>query len=304
MALQTTRRSRRVNPKFSGDARADAAVKSILLSLFGYAQLNEKRILEQDSPVAIHAFRVALRRSRSLLAFSHGILPESRIRMARKTLAWVMADSNVIRDRQVMQAKLKNCAPELPTQCRKTFLTFRQLLQADIERELVHLRKQLQSKRYQSFKQSWEHYLGKQPPLRSRLYMASSPISRVSAQSIESAWSRVLEKGSHIKTDTPAEDIHKLRIACKKYRYCLEFFRPDERAEQELLALESLQDSLGELQDIAVQYGLIQGVRCNATLEPECLDALRAVLKNREQLLRQQALNEFHRFRQSRKHGL
>jgi len=129
----------------SGDTRADAAVKSILLRLFGNALLNEKRILEKDSPVAIHAFRVALRRSRSLLAFSHGILPESRIRSARKTLAWVMADSNVIRDRQVMQEKLKNSAPELPRQCRKTFLAFRQVLQEDIAHELVHLRKQLQA---------------------------------------------------------------------------------------------------------------------------------------------------------------
>ncbi len=288
----------------SGDTRADAAVKSILLRLFGNALLNEKRILEKDSPVAIHAFRVALRRSRSLLAFSHGILPESRIRSARKTLAWVMADSNVIRDRQVMQEKLKNSAPELPRQCRKTFLAFRQVLQEDIAHELVHLRKQLQSKRYQAFKQSWEHYLRKQPPARSRLYTASSPISRVSAQMIESAWSRVLEKGSHIKSHTPAEDIHKLRIACKKYRYCVEFFRPEESAAQELLALEGLQDSLGELQDITVQYGLIQAGRCHATLDPDCLDALYTLLLNREQVLRQQALSEFHLFRQNRKHGV
>jgi CHAD domain-containing protein len=299
MVLRSTMQS---IPRFSQDARADTAVKNILLKLFRIIETNEARILERGSPVAIHRFRVAVRRSRSLLSFSHGILPESRIRVARKSLAWVMADSNAIRDRQVMQGKLKAIQAELPGPCGKTFLAYRRYLQAEIEAELRHLQKQLQSKRYLHFKKTWLDYLLEKPPQRSGLSHAAVPIAQVSNQMIERAWSRVLEKGSHIKIRSPADEIHKLRIACKKYRYCVEFFTAPERAEQELLALESLQDSLGVFQDISVQHGLVEAALQTSALDPGCLQALQNLLNTQEQLTRRQAVNEFHRFRQSRRH--
>lgn len=213
-----------------------------------------------------------------------------------------MEDSNAIRDRQVMQGKLKTIQTELPGSCRKTFLSYRRFLQSEIDAELKHLQKQLQSKRYRNFKLAWLDYLLEKPSLRGGLSNASVPIAQVSQQMIERAWTRVLAKGSHIKVRSPAEEIHKLRIACKKYRYCVEFFTSPERAEQELLALESLQDSLGAFQDISVQHGLLKAAKSNKSLDTDCLQALDSLLKKHEQNLRREAVREFHLFRQSRRH--
>jgi len=66
----------------------------------------------------------------------------------------------------------------------------------------------------------------------------------------------VWKKGRAIRDDSPAAALHALRIDCKKLRYLLEFFRglyPREKVEGLVDALKSLQDNLGDFNDLEIQ---------------------------------------------------
>jgi CHAD domain-containing protein len=70
---------------------------------------------------------------------------------------------------------------------------------------------------------------------------------------------KVLKRGQHLSTATP-EELHRLRIACKKLRYSLELFQPvlkADEADRQLKYLNKLQESLGYLNDIAVGYTIL-----------------------------------------------
>ena len=65
-----------------------------------------------------------------------------------------------------------------------------------------------------------------------------------------------------IDDDSPDEALHRLRIDAKKLRYLLEFFRalyPPKEIGAVVGALKSLQDNLGDFNDLSVQQGAMRG---------------------------------------------
>jgi triphosphatase len=66
-----------------------------------------------------------------------------------------------------------------------------------------------------------------------------------------------------------AAQLHALRILAKKFRYSAEFFAPlydRQKAESFLAALSEVQDVLGQINDIAVAYRLLDGLAGDAAL--------------------------------------
>jgi len=82
---------------------------------------------------------------------------------------------------------------------------------------------------------------------------AARPISELSAERILKSQRRVLKGGQSLKT---AQNMHRLRIDCKKLRYLLEFFRslyPANDIGTLIQTLKQLQDCLGDYNDYCVQ---------------------------------------------------
>jgi CHAD domain-containing protein len=72
----------------------------------------------------------------------------------------------------------------------------------------------------------------------------------------------VLEDGRAVRPASPPRALHEVRIACKKLRYLMEFFRslfPAEAIAPLIKALKAFQDNLGEHQDLAVQQDQLRG---------------------------------------------
>jgi CHAD domain-containing protein len=95
------------------------------------------------------------------------------------------------------------------------------------------------------------------------------PIEGFAFEQLARRWRKVRNKG-RVVAKLGAHSRHKLRIQTKKLRYAAEFFaslftsrRAAKRRKQFLAALESLQDALGDLNDIAVHEKRIaaMGVR-------------------------------------------
>jgi len=72
---------------------------------------------------------------------------------------------------------------------------------------------------------------------------------------------KVCKIAQAINAATPDEEIHRLRIHCKKLRYLMEFFAPlfaEEAIKPLIKALKRLQDRLGDFNDYSVQRTFIR----------------------------------------------
>lgn len=282
--------------------RADVAIRHLLSHLFDIIEQNERIVVDTADAEAVHDFRVAIRRSRSLLANSHGILPRRVTEPARNNFAWLMSNSNRVRDLQVLLEKLDGFVEALPKACEEELHAFRLAVQKQLDLAIRQMQRQLGSIRYRRFKHKWQQYLQSSVPDQTSLPGARDDVAEAADRLIHAAWEKVLKKGRHIHPDSPSGEIHKLRIACKKFRYNLEFFSVPDAMEKEIGVLEDLQDSLGELQDIYVQRALFEDETLNRNMGKHCLHRLDSLLDKREKHLRKKAVKDFHAFRKSWKH--
>jgi hypothetical protein len=81
-------------------------------------------------------------------------------------------------------------------------------------------------------------------------------VAEVARRRLRKVLRRALREGEAIGADSPPEDLHALRKTCKKLRYLLEFFQslyPPRKVARLIKALKSLQDNLGDFQDLQVQ---------------------------------------------------
>jgi triphosphatase len=88
--------------------------------------------------------------------------------------------------------------------------------------------------------------------------LRETPVAAVAAEQLHRRWKKILKTGNSLDKLDPARR-HRLRIQTKKLRYAAEFFatafpsRKSTRRRKVFVAcLERLQDSLGDLNDIAV----------------------------------------------------
>src|SRR5690606_29300041 len=91
---------------------------------------------------------------------------------------------------------------------------------------------------------------------------AGKPVIKLARKRIGKRYKNALALGSAITGDSPDSDFHMLRIECKKLRYYLEFFEslfPGDEVKRAIKQLKSLQDNLGDFNDLHVQQGSIQG---------------------------------------------
>jgi CHAD domain-containing protein len=126
----------------------------------------------------------------------------------------------------------------------------------------------LDSERYHRFKegfagwfdrQQWE--LGELKKKQAKfLVMNLVPFSR---KLMDKQERKVLVAGSHVNRHAP-EEMHRLRIECKKLRYAAEFFRPLFVGMDTYIAqMRGLQDLLGLMNDVAVMRQLLDELLAN-----------------------------------------
>ncbi len=249
--------SGKLDIQLQGDMRADAAARHIAARLFATLQANEAGALDGLDSEFLHDFRVAVRRTRSLLDELKHVFPASLRQRFTAEFAWLGNLTGTLRDLDVYLLKFASYRAVLPSELRpaleplRTFLLYKQQ-QERVERLTVAL----QGKRYHKLKQRWQRYLdaplAKRPVARDAL----KRIDRVAHRRTWRTYKRILAAGQAINADSPPGELHALRKACKKLRYLMEFFQslyPPEQIQVAIKALKQLQDNLGDFQDLEVQ---------------------------------------------------
>jgi CHAD domain-containing protein len=206
----------------------------------------------------LHDYRVAIRRIRSLLTLVRKVFPAAVSRGLRRRFGELARDTNRLRDIDVYLLSEDHYRAQLPPGLRPELDPMFDELRRERKRELARLRRRWRSVSYREEMAAIDDWFAGDMPAGTR---ADSPIGALAAREVDRAYRRVAAAGLKVDEDTPHEDVHALRIECKKLRYLLEWFEPLFAAlpyRQVVRRLKRLQTVLGSFNDFSTQQLALQ----------------------------------------------
>jgi CHAD domain-containing protein len=270
------------------DARPDLGPTEVEASMsvgeVAYAVLrNQFLVLEAkepgtrlgEDPEDLHDMRVAVRRMRSAMKLFEAALPV-RAAALRRELKWLGTLLGAVRDMDVQLERLEGWGAEAEPAEREALASLRTLLEARRARARAELLRGLDARRYERLVARLRAMLALGPLRRSAAGRA--PVLIAGADIVEKAYRRVRKQARGLSEDSPAEELHELRIRCKRVRYALEFLEPvyGRPARRLVKRLVDLQDLLGEHQDAVVAIADLRSLAGDrrARLRPEAIFVL------------------------------
>ncbi|MGE5849077.1 MAG: CHAD domain-containing protein [Candidatus Methylomirabilota bacterium] len=239
------------------------AARRILRKQLGRMVAHERGTRDGRDIEELHDMRVAVRRMRAALRVFRRYLDMTAYKPFRKTLRRTGRTLGMVRDLDVFREKAQRYLDGLPVERRSELdplLAAWQTAHARARKAMLDL---LNSKAHAQFKKEFARFLatagaGAPPappegdaPLPDRVREAVPLLVVGSYAAVRAYEGRVEGK------DTPMPRLHQLRIAAKRLRYTLEFFREILPTEAEALIdrIKGLQEHLGNLQDAVVTCG-------------------------------------------------
>jgi CHAD domain-containing protein len=208
-----------------------------------------KKTLRNPGEEPIHDLRVAIRRLEQVLITFHEWFDERKLQATRRRLKTLFANAGAVRDCDVAiellgksgTGDVTNISDHLHLQRKRAqhrlVASMRGMLRQDVtsrwRSELFVLNPPLEDGEL-----SWDELAGQELPRRARDFFRSGARAR--------------------KKSSPA-DLHKFRIAAKKFRYTFELFESayGPTAESRLENLRDVQSVLGDINDIRIARKLI-----------------------------------------------
>jgi CHAD domain-containing protein len=247
------------------DDRVQPAGRVLPLVLEGYLvrfRSHERGVRTDEDPEELHDYRVTLRRTRSLLAAGHKVLPAEELALLRALATWMAGVTSPVRDLDVL-------LQDLPT--------FSDRITPELADGLDPLRRELRDRRADAFSDLVGALDGERYPVLLRRWQvmatvyrvgggepgpdAARPIGDVADELIWKSYKRMRRRGKAAMATDDRTEWHDLRKALKRFRYLVGAFAPlyDATAFAKVQRhLSDLQDTLGRLQDHHVQAALVE----------------------------------------------
>jgi len=253
--------SKSKSPPVSADQTVSESFASILRHNFENMERWEHTARSWADIEGVHQLRVTVRRMRSALPLFESAIPRSSDRHWREEMRWLAGELGLARDLDVFISEvLVSLDAKLPLKGADRFMRIAEQRRARAYEEQV--RGMLDSGRYRRFKEGFGAWLDsreweKTAQGAKRAERLSANIIPYARNRLDKQERRVLAAGSHVNRDKP-EEMHRLRIACKKLRYAAEFFQPLFTGMDVFIShMKGLQDLLGTLNDVAVTQNLL-----------------------------------------------
>ena len=214
-------------------------------------------VLSGRDPEDLHAFRVAVRRIRTLLREGGDVLPSDERSQFRSEFLWLGDITTPTRDADVLIADHPQFVEALGVDQRDWLGPVLEVFWS--HRAAVHeqMGTELRSRRRIEFGAAWAAWLDDDTRWSTTTGpMAGRPLAEVAATSVRDAHRRVIRHGRRVRSSSPAKSLHDLRKDAKRLRYLVESFAPvfdPEAVTRVTDPLRRLQDALGTFQDDAVQ---------------------------------------------------
>lgn len=267
-------------PRVQGTDPAGPVLRDILSEQLAIMQDRLPGVLSDTTPVFLHQFRVAIRRTRSALSqLSASIALEGRA-AAVDGYRWLGQVTSPVRDLDVHLLDLETRRRHLGSDGQVLDTLERYLLdrKATAHRTLV---RDLTGARYQALVAGWRDSLDPSNANWTATEALRAPFEQIVAARTAKLLNRVLKDGAAIHPETPADALHDLRKRMKKLRYVIEFLReaiPRARLRPAIKSLKELQDVLGRIQDREVQVAALHAYgRAIAKRKSSSADALMAI---------------------------
>ena len=237
-------------------------VRRLLLFTSSIMEANEEGIRKDIDSEFLHDFRVAVRRSRSILRLLNGAFDPEKTAWALAGLRELGKRTNELRDSDVYLLRRDEYTSLLPPSLRPALEPLFNDLEA--EKRLHHRQfcRYLAGREYPDFMSSLKEFIAEERlPDEESAPLAARPTGEVATRAIRKALKKTLAHGRRAGSETTDAELHELRIDCKKLRYLLEFFAslfPPKATAQVLRQMKALQDNLGTFVDMSVQMAFLQ----------------------------------------------
>ena len=249
----------------------------------------------------LHDFRVCVRKSRAFLSLLKEQLCDDTISTHRDFLRECGGKTTPMRDLDVYLLEFPRFYNLLPPTLSTYLKAFYDEIWAKRSNAQSNLYDYLCGSEYRRAFASWKEFLGT-PDMFTPV--AGTDSARLGRRLIAGKYRKVRKLATRISAHTSDTDLHILRIECKKLRYCIEFFKEavgEQVVGDVLSSLKTLQDVLGEFNDMSVQQAwLHDAVNSQEVIRGPGVHAaiggLMTSLYARQQNSRKQVFDEFNRF--------
>jgi inorganic triphosphatase YgiF len=243
-------------PHFKNSTQVAFALQSIIGSCLLHLQANIYGVIHKLDDEYLHQMRVAMRRLRIVLAMTATLRSDNELSSLREYVSKLCRELGRLREWDVFVTHtLAPICESLPGQT-----GLEKLILASEKIRFKHYEivvNRLRSQEYQRFLLRFGAWM--QGDYWRGLSIEKLSLRAVATKNIEKRTRQVNKRGKHFPR-IEVEQLHDLRIACKKLRYSTEFFGSlfnRAKISQSIIALAALQDSLGDLNDIAVAHRLL-----------------------------------------------
>ena len=199
----------------------------------------------------LHDMRVASRRLRTAMKLFSDFLPASAEGMRRR-FGWIADVLGKVRDLDVQLEEVGIWMEGTIPADRDALQALKGLLQDRRNSARKRMFRALDSRRYENFLASYTKLLRYTPP--QQAIETELPVLAVAPDLIGGCYKRVRKAMRGIDAKSPDEDVHKLRIRCKRLRYTLEFMEDvyGKRVLRFIRGVKKMQDVLGLYNDSVV----------------------------------------------------
>lgn len=232
------------------------AANAIIAAHLPIVRANVPGIIADRDSEFLHDYRVALRKIRSVVSLFKGTYSPGQAADLKARFAALMAPTGPLRDLDVYLIDRPDYLDMVPEPLRPGLSQLFVRFANDRRRAHRDLVKQLQSAAYAQEMQALETLFGKPGKHLRTGPEADHPAGDYARRLIVKRYRKVRKIARKITADTPDEDVHALRIQCKKLRYLMEFFAPlfgPGEIKSLIKALKKLQNNLGTFNDSVVQ---------------------------------------------------
>lgn len=259
-----------------GDGRAPAVVlgpedrsqpagRVFALALEGLLEdfrRHEPAVVEGRDADALHDYRVALRRTRSVLAAGKRVYPAEELELLRALTAGLAAVTSPVRDLDVLLGEFDEYASALSRHCEQGLALLREELQRTRAAAHGELVASIEGDTHPVLLRRWQvmasvHRIGGGEPGPDAL----RPAGEVVDELIGHAFDRSVRRGGRLLASEDPADWHELRKRLKRLRYLMASFGglyPEGAFDPMPEQLSKLQDRFGALQDHVAQSATIE----------------------------------------------
>ncbi len=290
---------------FTSDEHTIGAVNEIIKSFVQIARKNEAGIINDVDTEFLHDYRVSLRKVRSVLSLFKGVYDGDDTTEFGNLFSKIMRETNRLRDFDVYLRDRESYFSLLPRSMYDGLNKLFDMITHDRKIEQKHVANFLMSDEYHRSIECIEHKFKHSTGIKNGPLAHGAAFIRV-CHLIWRRYHKVCKIARGVKSETPNNTVHKLRIQCKKLRYLMEFFVhlfPEDKIGQLVKSLKMLQDNLGRFNDLSVQQTSLQSLLNDHSSRDTCdikltdsVEGLITVLQHNQMQERDKVMQNFNKF--------